>query len=192
MGRQDETGRHEGFVVGYVPRDWTPTAAATAIGSSRPVAVLEHYSTASLRELGVLAADNEHDVHAICVVGYGCSCGWRSPYREIGKTVEWSPSIVLWPEWLEDLLAQKWWLPHVRAETRRTEQLNHGHSASDSVHAALDLPRKVATDLLLFLKSLDRADFKQIARHGPERAESAELGLRELGQELEALLREGE
>ena len=59
------------------------------------------------------------------------------------------------------------------------------------MHAALDLPRKVATDLLLFLKSLDSADFKQIAKHGPERAESAKLGLHELGEELESLLRDG-
>jgi hypothetical protein len=183
MGRQDETGRHEGYVVGYVPRRWVPSAAATAIGSSRPVSVLEHYSPGvSLRELGLVDADNEHDVHGIYIVGYACSCGWRSSYREVGTPLEWSPSTVHYSEWLEEMLATKWWKPHIRAEARRTEQLNHGHSANDSVHVALDVPRKVATDLLVFLNALTQGKM-------PKQPGSAHLGLLELSEELAELLR---
>jgi hypothetical protein len=95
-------------------------------------------------------------------------------------------------EWLADLLANKWWLPHVRAEGRRTEQLNHGHSTSDSVHVALDLPRQLAGDLLLFLDSLGDSDFARImARRPKERAESALVALGELEDELKVLLHSG-
>ena len=196
MGRwheRDERGEHEGYVMGYVPRDWVPTASATAIGSSRPVAVLEHHGTRiPLRELGLLAADREHDVHGICVAGYACACGWRSPYRELGQPIEWSPCIVHPSEWLDDMLAQKWWHPHVQAEVRRTEHLNHGHSTANSVHVALDLPRQVATDLLAFLHSRVQSDISQLPEHSSQqRADSANLGLRELANELEQRLRSG-
>jgi hypothetical protein len=195
MGRLDETGKHEGYVVGYVPRDWVPRASATAIGSSRLVAVLECYGTGvPLRELGIVADDHEHDIHGIRIIGYACSCGWRSPYRELGKPFEWSPSIVHWSEWTEDLLAQTWWRPHVQSEARRTEQLNQGQSIRDSIHVALDLPRKVATDMLLFLNSLGNSDLNRVmqrptAELNHDRADSANLGLCELGEELEMLLR---
>lgn len=194
MGRfheRDEHGEHEGYVVGYVPCDWVPTAAATAIGSSRPVAVLDkRYGTGGvLRELGLLAADRDHEVHGICVVGYACSCGWRSPYREQLPPVEWSPNVVHWSEWIEDLLAKKWWVPHIHAEQRRAEQLNRGHSTSDSVYVAVDLPRRVAVDLLALLNAFGNSDLKRLGL-GSEREESANLGLCELGEELARLLQE--
>jgi hypothetical protein len=196
MGRwheRDERGEHEGYLVGYVPRDWVPTASAAAIGSSRPVAMLEHHGTRiPLRELGLLAVDREHDVHGICVAGYACACGWRSPYRELGQPLEWSPCIVHPSEVLDDMLAQKWWNPHVQTEVRRTEQLNHGHSTANSVHVAIDLPRQVATDLLSLLNSLGNSGLNQPMKHlSPQRADSANLGLLKLAAELEQLLRDG-
>lgn len=193
MGRfhsRDEQGVHEGYVVGYVPRDWMPTAAATAIGSTRPVAVLGHYSPRSpLRELGALEADRQHDVHGIAVVGYACTCGWRSRYREEQASVEWSPNIVHWSESLEGELAQECWAPHVEAELRRAERFSRGQSTGDRVHVALDLPRQVAVDLLAFLNSLGNSDLNGIMKHlGDERTESANVGLSELGDELALLL----
>ena len=116
MGRQSENGKHEGYVVAYVPRDWQPISAATDISTSRPVAALGIYGrTMRLRELGTYTGDDEHEIHGICVIGYACSCGWRSPYFEV-TPLEWSPSIVLCSEAVEGLLAKRWWKPHVRSE----------------------------------------------------------------------------
>jgi hypothetical protein len=209
MGRVhelDERGEHEGHLVGYVPRDWVPAPVATAIGSSRRVAVLERYSSRGvLRELGLVADDREYDVHGICVIGYACACGWRSPYRELGTPFEWSPCIVLSSEWLEDLLAQKWWKPHVAAEVRRGTRLNQQavtenaefravhrhHTVANNVHVALDLPREVAVDLLTLLNSLGNSDYVRLTKHLTEQqADSANLGLCELGEELELKLRD--
>ena len=197
MGRfhsLDERGVHEGYVVGHVPRDWVPTTAATAIGSTRPVAVLGHYSPRSpLRELGSLEADRQHDIHGIAVVGYACTCGWRSPYSETQAPVEWSPSIVHWSDSLEDELAEKWWAPHVETELQRAERSSRGQSTGDRVHVALDLPRQVAIDLLAFLNSLGNNDLNAIMKRlGDERTESANEGLGELEYELELLLRKRE
>jgi hypothetical protein len=93
-------------------------------------------------------------------------------------------------EWLDDTLARKWWHPHVQAELRRTDQLNHGHTTANSVHVALDLPRQIATDLLTFLHSLgDSASNQPTNLSSQPRATSAGLGLRELAIELEQQLR---
>lgn len=193
MGRiheHDERGAHEGFIVGYVPRDWVPLAAARAIDSTRNVAALEPYGTRGvLRELGMLEADRNIEVHGVYVIGYGCDCGWRSPYYEAGNPLEWTPCVVHWPEWLEERLAEKYWRPHVTAELERTERLNRGHSTGDSVHLALDLSRRLASDLQLFFGSLGNDDFNRImARQPNERAESALTAIGELEDQLKLLL----
>lgn len=210
MGRLhelDERAEHEGYVVGYVPRDWLPTPAATAIGSSRRVAVLEPYSSRRvLRELGMLAEDRDYDVHGICVVGYACGCGWRSPYRELGRPFEWSPCIVHSSEWIDDLLAEKWWRPHVVREVRRGARSNdeqavtenaefrpmhRHHTMANNVHVPLDLPRQVAADLLTFLNSLGNSDYNRLTKHlTQQQADSANMGLCELGEQLELQLRD--
>ena len=40
MGWTDATGEHEGYVIGYAPRDWVPLTAAVALHSKRHVAAL--------------------------------------------------------------------------------------------------------------------------------------------------------
>jgi len=123
MGRfhpNDEGSMHEGFVVGYVPRDWRAVAVARAFDSKRPVAVLQPYrANGVLRELGMLEDERDIEVQGIYVIGYGCACGWRSPYYECGQPLEWAPCIVHRPEWLDEHLARKWWTPHVEQELQR-------------------------------------------------------------------------
>lgn len=194
MGRihnLDERGEHEGHVVGYVPRHWVPTGNATAIGSSRPVAALERYSDQGvLRELGMLAPDDTHDIQGICVIGYACACGWRAPYRELGTPLEWSPSIILCPEWLEDSLARRWWEPHVHDAVHAARESDQ-RRASSRVELALKLPSEDASNLLAFLNSLGNDDLNHIMKRFPEsRVDSANLALGELGHELELLLGE--
>jgi len=121
MGRfhaLDERMCHEGHLVAYAPREWIPAPNATAIGSGRPVAVLPRYRPDSwLRELGVRQGDEDFEVHGVLVIGYACSCGWRSPYVEVEpllvQPVEWSGMVVC-SEPLDDRLAARWWDLHVR------------------------------------------------------------------------------
>jgi hypothetical protein len=121
MGRlhaRDERCEHEGFTVGYVPRDWQPQPIDT-LGCKRKVAWLEPYTARGvLREVGLLEHNLDIEVRGICVIGLGCACGWRSPYYELGTQVDWSPCITHAPEWLEDRLSAKWWTPHVEAALR--------------------------------------------------------------------------
>jgi len=59
--------RFDGFVVGYVPRDW--------LASTR----LPARYRAPFRALGSRACDAELVISGVRVVGAACVCGWRSP-----------------------------------------------------------------------------------------------------------------
>lgn len=116
---KDQRYEHEGYVVAYVPRDWVPTASATALGSGRPVALVEYIpgSRGPWRELGVQPLDHDYVIRGLGFVGAACECGWRSPRRNaFGVTdLEWTPSSVERPSYIEEKL-EKLWAAHVEQE----------------------------------------------------------------------------
>jgi hypothetical protein len=100
----DESGVHEGFAVGYVPRDWVPVRARRVEGGfpvvqardpltpRRPKRFANHYrASAPLREIGSVRADREHEIVGVCIIGAGCTCGWRSEYYELGTPCVYQP-----------------------------------------------------------------------------------------------------
>lgn len=111
MGRMhslDERYEHEGYLVGYVPRDWQPSGGAVAIGSRKPASRLPDYSAADpLRELGS-ETDRKHVIAGVRVVGYACGCGWRAPLVELDEPLEWFPATFDRSEELDDQLAVPW------------------------------------------------------------------------------------
>ena len=114
----DEHGKHEGYAVAYVPRDWSPQPTATALHGGWPVSALDPvYLRAGppLRELGTHSVDHVMVVRGILSVGAACDCGWRSPRLELRTPVEWSPSSVERPDDLEQRLIALW-TAHVVAE----------------------------------------------------------------------------
>lgn len=114
----DESGKHEGYPVAYVPRDWSPQPTATALHGGRQVAALgPAYARtgAPLRELGTHAVDHVMVVHGLLLVGAACDCGWRSPRVELRTPLEWSPSSLERPDELDQRLAALW-TAHVVAE----------------------------------------------------------------------------
>jgi hypothetical protein len=119
---RDTRGEHEGFVVAYVPRDWLPTPSAAALGSGRPVALVEYVpgSRGPLRELGVHPLDRDYVIRGFGEVGAACECGWRSPRRNAFGVpgVEWSPNVVERPAQLEEKL-ERLWAAHVEQECAR-------------------------------------------------------------------------
>jgi hypothetical protein len=88
--------RYDGFVVGYVPGDWRPSAPLP-----------ERYS-APLRALGSSAFDAELVVAGVRVVGAGCTCGWRSvPCIGLG-VAHWERSSVYVTQHADAALAALW------------------------------------------------------------------------------------
>jgi hypothetical protein len=70
--------RFDGYVVGYVPRNWMPRAGAVELRTRRPFARLPECYREPLRALGSRACDAELVIAGVLVVGAGCMCGWRS------------------------------------------------------------------------------------------------------------------
>jgi hypothetical protein len=68
-GRTHEQ-RFDGYVVGYVPRDWPAPGGALELCTRY---------RAPLRVLGSRACDAELVTSGVRVVGAACLCGWRSP-----------------------------------------------------------------------------------------------------------------
>jgi hypothetical protein len=118
----DETGEHEGYVVAYVPRDWTAHPTAIALRGERPVAALDPAyarSTAPLRELGTHAVDHMMIVHGLRVVGAACTCGWRSPRQLSEPPLEWFPSCLNEPAFDSGSPLVTLWSEHVEHELER-------------------------------------------------------------------------
>jgi hypothetical protein len=129
---QDGEARHEGYAVGLVPREWSPRKTSSKRVASildpnpRPLANLKRYSSAGvLRELGMLRADHEFAVRGVSVMQAGCSCGWRSPFWELARALDWTPCTLLTNEH-QGGKVDRLWRQHVELELQRGEQLRLG------------------------------------------------------------------
>jgi hypothetical protein len=124
----------EGYVVGYVPRNWTPPVAPVptlgVVGKPETTRCAAAWATAHVplshaldshcRELGSHAVDHKTIIQGVRLVGAACDCGWRSPRRMLGSAVEWSPSSVHCEDYLAELL-ERLWRAHVAAECGATK-----------------------------------------------------------------------
>ena len=94
------------------------------------------------------------------------------------------------PNGSEDVLARKWWHPHVESALQLDESRSEAHASSTQVHVALELSRQAAIDLLAFLDLLGNTDFKRVTdKLSEERAHAANQALSELADELQLALR---
>jgi hypothetical protein len=100
--------RFDGFVVGYVPRDWMPRAGAVELRTRRPLARLPERYRAPLRALGSRACDAELVISGVRVVGAACVCGWRSPLCVGLGPAHWERSAVHVSPRADDALAALW------------------------------------------------------------------------------------
>jgi len=109
----DTQGQHEGYVVGYVPRDWFPSDVVPELHSGWPLAVVPAAAADDrlVRELGTHPLDRGHAIRGILWVGAACDCGWRSP-RHRAAQVEWFPNMVERSDELDERM-RRLWLEHV-------------------------------------------------------------------------------
>ena len=126
----DEQGRHEGYAVGYVPRDCEPNAGTRKNGW--PLVELEAYDEHyPLREVGSRGIDHKWAIAGVRFYAAGCSCGWRSPRHRVFTTATWWPSVLEFDQntieagFCRDKI-ERLWAEHVDVELRESSAGNSG------------------------------------------------------------------
>lgn len=118
MGWCDDSGVHEGFIVGIVPA-----------------------GICAWRELSSISED-QRDIADLKMLQVGCDCGWRSARIAAPLHTDYMPCIVLAPPEFEEL-AHRIWLDHIRG----TQLVVMPWSTSSACSMPFDLLQQIRKEI---------------------------------------------